>query len=147
MHDPGPVDGGERGGGADGEAFERAAPAGPGERDLAGQGVPVDVLADDVRPSLVEPGVDHLRRAEPGDVLGQLDLPQERRPLVTDGPVQELDRVRLSAPGTEEHRALATFAQPPGELVVAESPRVPRSERLCRWHGAPPRRATPSASY
>ncbi|GAA2210284.1 hypothetical protein GCM10009850_057430 [Nonomuraea monospora] len=71
-------------------------------------------------------------------MLGELHLPQERRPLITHGPVQELDRVRLPAPRTEEHSALSTFTQAPGKRILPETLRVPRSERLRRRHGRLP---------
>jgi hypothetical protein len=79
VHDPGPVDGGERGDRGHGEPVQgRARPHALGP-DHVLERRPVDVLADDVRRVVVEGDVEDGGGAELGDLPGRGDLPAQRR--------------------------------------------------------------------
>ncbi len=124
MHDPGPVDGSERGGGADGQALQRAGPPGPFDHDVLAQRRPVDVFAHQVGPVAFEVGVEQLGRAERRHPAYGLDLPEEAAPpvgIARQARVQQLDRDRRLLRGVAQvDDSLATLTEPACQPVRPE---------------------------
>ncbi|GAB3900855.1 hypothetical protein GCM10027612_63240 [Microbispora bryophytorum subsp. camponoti] len=123
------MDGGQRRRRADGEPFERGAPARPLPVDELAQRRPGHELADDERLVAGEVGVQDGGRAEGRDPLRQRDLAQEPLPRLRIGRqpgVQQLDRdllARRTAP--EEDDALAALPEPVDERERAQAVGIP----------------------
>nr|BFE85525.1 hypothetical protein GCM10020093_081260 [Planobispora longispora] len=134
MHDPGPVDRGQRGHRADREPVERVAGARPlGLHDPL-QRDALDELAHDVGAVAVQVDAQDLGGAELRHPAGGGDLAEEAVPVESGGPqagVEQLDRdhAPVGSPSRVDD-ALRSLAQSPDEPVGAQRLRIAATQRL-----------------
>ena len=126
MHHPGGMHRAQRGQRCDRDALQRSAAARPVLLDDLYQRRPVDVFADNERPTFEDPRIQNLRGAEPGDPLRRGDLFQEAATdLWVRGRRQKLDRRRVSGGALRQvHNALTAFPEASEQPVYAHLARI-----------------------